>query len=215
MVVAVAAVGAGDARGLGHHLVQRHEVLVIHQLAGDHGHRLGRAAQRLGGLADGHGAGGVGAAAFRGFAQARAVDAGRAQLQRAVGVDRGYHAERPAAGDDHLQVVARQRPLQGLQGAHLAVDGRRPLAGDQARIEGDHLPALPGDGVEGFRQTGGGQVEALHLLLDGAFGPDEGRGHGSQGDGKGEGPGFEHVDSPEWVGVIRREVQRARKTGHE
>ncbi|MCY1452078.1 hypothetical protein D9M71_689790 [compost metagenome] len=84
------------------------------------------------------------------------------------------------------------------------MDGRCLLAAYQDGFQGDHLVALPGDGVEGLGQAGGGQVEAQHLLLDAGIGPDEAeRAGGGQGDDKGERPGSEHVDTPEDVGVVR------------
>ncbi|PAV75001.1 hypothetical protein WR25_22565 [Diploscapter pachys] len=109
VVVAIAAVGAGDTGGLGHHLVQRDQVLVVHQLAGDHGDRLWGLTQRLRGLADGHRASGVGVAALGGGTQHLAIDGGGVQGHGRTGFSR--------AADDQgvvLHAVANPAVLQQL-----------------------------------------------------------------------------------------------------
>ncbi|MNZ50040.1 hypothetical protein D3C78_678210 [compost metagenome] len=114
---AVAVVGLhGYARGVLEHVADVGGGLVVHHLAGDHGDRLRGFADRQRQLGGGAGhAGGVGAGAFGGFAEAGAVDAGRRHFQGAavIGRNQGHGVAvdavaQPAAGEDGGQGVGRR-----------------------------------------------------------------------------------------------------------
>ncbi|MCY1544383.1 hypothetical protein D9M68_802610 [compost metagenome] len=90
--------GADQPGALVDRVAQVGDALVIELLAGDDADRLGNLLELMLALADGHRAGGVGAAALGGGAQTAGIDAGGAQLQRAAAVGHGLHAEIAALG---------------------------------------------------------------------------------------------------------------------
>ena len=185
------AVGNGrDADGLAQRVLDRGHVLVVHLLARDDRDRIRHVLPRRGRLAGhGHGAGGIGAAAFgeRVALAARGHHhGGQAAVARCRGTVGGRLAQAIVAGRDRhrLEAAAGQQAPQALLDALAAFEAGRTQALGQRGIEGQRDAVRAREAVERLAQwpgrdrLAGGRVGALG---------DGGRQRGGERRGEGDG----------------------------
>lgn len=161
VLAALRALQQRDARGAGQGLVDRGDVLLPHQLVGDHADGLGRVLERLLALADAHGPRRIGARAFGGrAAQCLRGHVDLAQRQRAGrGPGCGLEREAAAALRGHGHARAAQQLLQRLAWREPALDGLGAAPGQIGLVEQHLLPGLLAERTQRRGQRLGRNVE--------------------------------------------------------
>ena len=130
------------ARRLGQHVLQAHQVLITHTLAGHHTDRLGCFADRQRQLGCGPGNPcGVGASALRGITQAAGIDVGGAQLQRSTAC--GFFRQQiVVSGSERLQPGTLKQHCEPLVHAVVALQAGGVTTIGQCGFERKYDPCI-------------------------------------------------------------------------